>query len=302
MPLSPDIAFILRVIVGRNGFFTVSFPLSERSFWPAFQKRWAALLCEQTVGLGAWSEAMRRALRRGIIEVPNSADAHAALDQLNARLLRLESARQSSSAASLVDETTRVHFVRYGVALLNPPFAAALELDYGMLRLLVNELCDWLQLLKLVPRQVFLLEDFDSQIIGRAIALQLGASFEIVNGDSYTRSKSLIVSADGRNLTAPPLNVVFPGQVLYAFNSSRETGSIAPDVASLTQAEFVVPWQSQRLSSRKIASLVERITGAPLRQSQSHWPARLEFYRARRALLTAGNSIFHRAPMLPETL
>ena len=252
---------------------------------------------------------MRRALSRGIIEVPNSADAHAALDNLNARLLRLESVHQPQGDKPPSDDATLMHFVRYGAALLNVTDAHPLSdspplkqetLSYEKLRLLVDELCQWLQLLKLEPRQVFLLEDFDSQIIGRAVALQLGVGFEIVDGESYARSKSLIVSADGRHLTVSALRAVFPGQVLYALNLHPETGSIVPDVASLIQSEFVLPWQEQRLSARKIAGVVERIANAPLQASPGDWPARLEFYRARRAQLTAGNSIFHRSTMLPE--
>ena len=250
---------------------------------------------------------MRRALGRGIVEVPNSADAHAALDNLNARLLRLESVRQPKSDEPPQDDATLMHFVRYGAALLNAPdayFASSgvkdETLSYEDLRLLVDELCQWLQALKLMPRRVFSTEDFDSQIIGRAVALQLEVSFEIVDGEGYARSKSLIVSADGRHLTASALRAVFPGQALYALNLHQEIGSIAPDVASLTQTKIVLPWHDQRLSARKIAGVAERIFNAPLRASSSDWPARVEFYRARRAQLTAGNSIFHRAPILPE--
>lgn len=279
---------------------------------------------------------MTRALGRGIVEVPNSAEAYAALDNLNWRLTRLisapaasktdDAAENSDLPASQValDSVSRAHFVRYGAALLEAPTpvsaepalptqrgasrqrrdvaSARPELDYDDLRLKINGLCQWLQLLKIVPRRIFLLGDVDSIIIGRAVALQLGVDFQVVNGDGYTHSKSLIVSADSRSLTAPPLRTIFPGQVLYSLNLHRETGSLAPDVASLTQPNLVLPWQNQRLTARKTTEIVERIFNAPLRDTNGDWLGRLEFFRARRALLTAGNSTFNRTAMLPETL
>ena len=254
---------------------------------------------------------MKRALGRGIIEVPSSAEAHAALDNLNSRLARLESARLIDKAAPL-DAVTRALFVRYGAALLSaplPPTSAVhwaiheeqvADLDYAALRLSVNGACEWLQLLKLKPRRVFSLDDFDSQIIGRAMAQQLEAEFEVANGEGFTHSKALIISADSRLLTAPPLRIIFPGQVLYAFNLHRETGAIAPDVSSLASHELTLPWHAERLSARRITGIVERIATAPLRETNGDWLARLEFYRERRMLLAAGNSSFTRLSMLPE--
>ena len=208
----------------------------------------------------------------------------------------------------VADDAMLPHFVRYGAALLRSPVASSncddeteIALDYENLRLAIGDLCAWLELLKLVPRQVLLLEDFDSQIIGRAIALQLDVSHKIVDDASYTRSKSLIVSADSRHLTSAVLRVIFPGQVLYALNLQRASGAIAPDVSSLSQPKLLLPWHEQQLTSRKVSSLAERVSNAPLPASGSDWPARLEFYRARRAYLTAGNSVFHRSPMLPES-
>lgn len=307
-------------------FFIVLSPLrerssSERAFWPAFQKRWAALLCEQTEGLNAWSVAMRHALRQGIIEVPNSAEAHAALDRLDARLLRLNSVHPRAGEALLMDDVTLAHFVNYGAALLSPPAnptflglssdedaddSAVTDepkdeiTDYELLRLTISELCSWLQLLKLVPRRVFMLEDMDSQVIGRAIAMQLGAGFEVVDGDGYTHSKSLLVSADDRFLTSSALRVVFPGQVVYSLNLYHSGAALCPDVASFTQPTLTLPWHDQRSSARRIASLAERISNSPLRSNQNRWLERLEFFRARRAHLVAGNSVFHRSPLLPE--
>ena len=262
---------------------------------------------------------MARALTRGVIEVPNSAEAHAALALLNARLERLESARQSltTSTSAPLDKASQALFVRYGAAMLSAPCAHAgeaapdpahSELNYGQFRLVVEALCDWLRLLKLVPRRVYCLEDFDAQIVGRAIAQQLEVQFEVADGDGFTHSKSLIVSADSRALTAPPLRTIFPSQVLYALNLHRETGAIAPDVASQACANLILPWHNERLSARKIGGIVERIAQAPRnalpspssQKSHTNWSARLEFYRAQRAQLSAGNSAFTRLSMLPE--
>ena len=296
----------------------------HRSFWPAFQKRWAAVLCEQTEGLQLWSENMTQALRRGILEVPNSAEAHVALAQLNVRLSRLESARLSSDDTFL-DEVTRALFVGYGSALLQSPMSSPLNLplrgaslssssdelespesvlEYGELKLSLDQLCQWLRSLKLVPRRIFSLEDFDSQIIGRALARELDIEVSVADGDGFTHSKSLIVSADNRSLLASPLRTVFPAQVLYSFNLHREGGVIVPDVSGISSAESGLPWQEERLSSRKIAGIVERIFVAPTvpPANDDEWPSRLEFYRARREWLTAGNSCYSRTFMSPETL
>ena len=264
---------------------------------------------------------MARALARGIIEVPNSAEAHTALSHLNARLARLESARAFTAEVAPLDAATRAHFVRYGAALLGAPSplpqapaararrsgrgkaVSAVQqgtLDYSALRPIIEGVCEWLELLKLLPRRVYGLDDFDSQIIGRAIAQQLETDFEIANGDGFTHSKTLVVSADSRQLCAPPLRTVFPGQVLYAFNLHRETGAITPDLSSLAMPALSLPWHEERLSARKIAALIERIHSADPVQPSPQWPTRLEFYRARRALLTAGNSSFSRLTMLPE--
>ena len=248
---------------------------------------------------------MRCALSRGIIEVPSSADAHAALDNLDVRLLRLQSLRSPVGTAQfVVDDGALAHFVNYGAALLNAPDSAAqseldgIPLDYWMLRLATNGLCRWLQLLKLLPRQIFVLEDENSQIIGRVVALQLGVGFEIMNGNNYMHSKSLIVGADGRDFTSPALRMVFPGQVLYAFNLHQATGSIVPDAASFIQPKLILPWQNQRLSPSRIASTAERIFNTPLCAPANNWPERLEFYRARREQLIAGNSVFRRSTLL----
>lgn len=279
---------------------------SHRSFWPAFQRRWAAVLCEQTDGLGAWSENMTQALRRGILEVPNSAEAHAALAQLNVRLSRLESARLASNE-SFLDATSRSLFINYGAAILSASPARRPESEtvetvvpYGELKLLLDELCEWLRSLKILPHRIFSLEDFDSQIIGRALARQLDIEFSTVNGDGFTHSKSLIVSVDNCALLAPPLRTVFPVQVLFSLNLYRGGGVIVPDVSAFSSADLVLPWQGERLSSHKITSVIERIIEAPISPAADDWQARLEFYRKRREWLTAGNSCYSRPFMLPE--
>lgn len=274
--------------------------------------RWAALLCEQTDGLEVWSESMTRALGQGIIEVPNSGEAYAALGQLNSRLGRLESARELFDSRSL-DSFTRAHFVRYGAAVLSSPapFSVlpvpvspddSIVLDYANLSLRIDGLCDWLRLLKLMPRKIFVFDDADSIIVGRAVAAQLAVDYEIANGDGYTHSRSLIVSADSRHLVAPPLRTVFPGQVLYSLNLHRESSAIVPDVASLAGQELRLPWHGKSLSSRKITEFVENISNAAFHATNGDWVERLEFFRARRELLTAGNSKFNRIPMLPTDI
>lgn len=251
---------------------------------------------------------MTQALRRGILEVPNSAEAHAALSLLNVRLSRLESARLASSDGFL-DETTRSLFVSYGAAMLSAPSTVASSpaiptgvWQYGELNLSLHQLCEWLRCLKIAPRRIFSLEDFDSQILGRALAQQLNIEFSVADGDGYTHSKSLIVSADNRGLLASPLRTVFPAQVLYSLNLHREGGVIVPDVSGTTSPGLALPWQEERLSARKIAGVVERITQVPVSLATSDWPARLEFYRARRQWLTAGNSCYSRFSMLPEVI
>ena len=288
-------------------FSTVSLSPSVRAFWPAFQMRWAALLCEQTGGLANWSESMARALGQGIIEVPNSDEAYAALDQLNSRLERLESVRANLGSSALLDPFTRAYFIRYGAALLNSStlaIAQGLEeptvLNYEELRLQIDGLCDWLRLLKLMPRKIFLFDDTDSIIVGRAVAAQLAIDFQIADGAGYNRSKSLIVSADSRNLTAPPLRTIFPGQVLYSLNLHLETSAIAPDVASIIGPQLSLPWHRGPISPRKINEFVENISNAPSHSKDEIRGARLEFFRARRDLLAAGNSKFNRFHILPS--
>ncbi len=245
---------------------------------------------------------MARALARGIIEVPSSAEAHAALDSLNVRLKRVESADESVRQSRL-DGISRAHFVRYGAALLSSPLtqtSTSKHFDYAELKLATNALCEWLQQLKLKPRRVYSLEDFDSQILARALAQQFEIDCEVADGDGFTHSKALIVGSDSRQFTASPLRTVFPGQVLYAFNLHRETGTIAPDVSGLTHPEFTFPWQGERLTARKIGAFADRINEVPMAQPSEDWPLRLEFYRSRRALLTAGSSSYSRSLMLPE--
>ncbi len=230
---------------------------------------------------------MTQALRRGILEVPNSAEAHVALAQLNVRLSRLKSVRLAGDAAFL-DETTRALFVNYGSAILNaptetappetaPPETAPPEtarsthdadgdadgvLSYDDLRSRLGELCQWLAVLKISPRRVFSLGDLDSQVLARALADQLNVEFAVADGDGFTHSKSLIVSVDNRALLDFPLRTVFPAQVLYAFNLHREGGGIMPDVTGVSQGKLVLPWQEDRLTQRKINGVVERILAA----------------------------------------
>ncbi len=254
---------------------------------------------------------MTLALRRGILEVPNSAEAHAALAQLNVRLARLESARLAGDE-EILDKTTRALFVNYGAAILSAPeeLAPVLEnlqnsagiLSYGEINLRLYDLCEWLRQLKVVPRCIFALENLDSQILGRALAHQLGVEMSVADGDSFTRSKSLLVSADNRALSASALRAIFPAQVLYSFNLHHQGGVIVPDVSSLAYAGFELPWQQERLSLGKIPSVVERIVGTSMSAVSPQWPARLEFYRTRRQLLTAGNSTYARSSVLPEII
>ena len=251
---------------------------------------------------------MTQALRRGILEVPNSAEAHAALAQLNVRVSRLESARLAVDEAFL-DEMARSLFVNYGAAILSAPSeivpilnATDGILPYGEVNLLLHELCEWLRCLKIMPRQIFTLEDLDSQIIGRALAFQLDVEIGVADGDGFTHSKSLIVSADNRILLASPLRTVFPAQVLYSFNLHRQGGVIVPDVSGVSCVDLALPWHQERLSARKISNVAERIVNTPMPPLNQQWQARLEFYRARRQLLTAGNSTYTRASILPETL
>lgn len=249
---------------------------------------------------------MTRALRRGIIEVPNSLEAHAALAQLNARLERLQSARLTP--VKEIDEATRSLFVSYGAAILSAPDELAWTpetqseiFEYESLRSSLNCLCEWLQALKIAPRRIFSQEDLDSQIIARALASQLSVEWSIAKGgDGLTHSKSLIVSADSRTLYAPPLRTIFPAQVVYAFNLHREGGSIMPDVSGVSRAELIWPWQEERLSPRKISTIVDRIVSEPTTPKPTAWLTRLEFYRSRRSLLSAGNSCYSRLSMLPE--
>lgn len=245
---------------------------------------------------------MARALRRGIIEVPNSSEAHAALAQLNARLARIESAGLSEKEA--VDEVTRALFIRYGAAILTAPGERA-ELDavleYAELRHSLSCFCEWLKLLKIAPRRIFSLEDLDSQIIARVLAEQLSVEWMLAeNGDGFTHSKSLIVSADSRALLAPPLRTIFPAQIVYAFNLHQEGGAIMPDVSGISHADLVWPWQEERLSPRKISDVVNHILSESSTPASATWLSRLEFYRVRRGLLSAGNSCYSRHSILPE--
>ena len=251
---------------------------------------------------------MTLALRRGILEVPNSAEAHAALAQLNVRLARLESARLAGDE-EILDKTTRALFVNYGAAILSASgeLAPVLEnsagiLSYGEINLRLYDLCEWLRQLKVVPRCIFALENLDSQILGRALAHQLGVEMSVADGDSFTRSKSLLVSADNRALSASALRAIFPAQVLYSFNLHHQGGAIVPDVSSLVYAGFELPWQQERLSLGKVTHIVERIVGTSMSAVSPQWPARLEFYRTRRQLLTAGNSTYARSSVLPEII
>ena len=252
---------------------------------------------------------MTQALRRGILEVPNSAEAHAALAQLNVRVSRLESARLASDLE--LNEMSRALFINYGAAILSddseiaPLFADSDgALPYGEVNLLLRNLSEWLRHLKIVPRRIFSLEDLDSQIFGRALAHHLDVEATIAIGDGFTHSKSLIVSADNRALIASPLRTVFPAQVLYSFNLYREGGGVVPDVSGLSRSDLILPWQWERrgpLSLRNLPDAVERIITAPLPPVSAAFSTRMDFYRARRQLLTAGNSTYIRASMLPET-
>ena len=256
---------------------------------------------------------MTQALRRGILEVPNSAEAHAALAQLSVRVSRIESARLAENPAVL-DEMSRSLFINYGAAILSDPTEISSHSDTfdletsdgslsdGEVNLQLRNFCEWLRCLKIVPRRIFTLEDFDSQIIGRVLAHHLDIETSVSNGDGFTHSKSLIVSADNRVLVAAPLRTVFPAQVLYSFNLHREGGGIVPDVAGVSMPRLVLPWHQERLSPRKIANVVERVTSADMNSAPVSLPARLEFYRARRQLLTAGNSTYIRASLLTGVL
>ena len=279
---------------------------SHRSFWPAFQKRWAAVLCERTEGLDVWSENMTQALRRGVLEVPNSAEAHAALARLNARLARLESVRLTSGAEFL-DGTTRSLFVEYGAAILDSSSHEISHLgdpshrgclNYSEVKLLLGELCEWLAALKLAPRRVVSLSDLDSQILGCALARQLNVDFAVADG--FMHSRSLIVSADNRALLDSSLRTVFPAQVLYSFHLHRDSGGIVPDVSGISTETLALPWQDERLTPGKINHIVEHIITATPLALPDNWSLRREFYRARRQLLTVGNSSNARPSLLPQ--
>ena len=75
-------------------------PRDSISFWPAYQQRWAALLCDQTEGLQGWIEQTVRSLARGEMDVPDIAAARSALDDLSARFKRVESLRPAAPAVS----------------------------------------------------------------------------------------------------------------------------------------------------------------------------------------------------------
>lgn len=259
------------------------------------------------------------ALSQGRLDVADIAEARAALDNLSARLGRVESLSSgvdASIGAELVD-----HFIGYGAAILGAPKNGVARrppvLRYGEVRGVLEQLKSWISVLELSPTVVLGLSDRDSQIIARALALRLKLRFESASNDRLSQSEAVIVAADSRSISAPPLQRIFPEQILFAFNLHPSGAALAPDVAGLSWQELILPWHVEAEEAAEEADQDEDGDEAvPLREASSvaaqiaatravndpHWPARLEFYRVRNALLAAGNPRLRRLPMLPRKI
>ena len=280
----------------------------DSSFWPAYQQRWAALLCDKTEGLHAWIERTIHALAQGEMEVSDIFQARAALEDLSARLKRAESLREDDQDA--LDEAVKTHYLRYGAAILSEVANAPAEpLRYGEVRASLEQLKSWLSVMELSPTVVLSVSDRDSQIIARALALRLKLRYESASGDDLAQSEALIVTADSRSIKASALATIFPEQVVFAFNLHPAGGTLAPDVAGRALAAPVFPWHLENgededgepVPPREASSVAAQIA-ATRATPDAGWPARLEWYRAHSSLLAAGNPRFSRVLMLPEGL
>lgn len=302
-----------RLCAARAPFIVLTSPESNE-FWPAFQERWASLLCERTDDLQNWIDEMVRALSQGQLKVADGATARAALDDLHARFKRLESV--SGGVDAEIEARSVGHFVSYGAAILGAPAPTNGEavrprtLRYGEVRAALEQLKTWLSAMELSPAVVLGLSDYNSQIIGRALALRLKMRYESADINRLSQSEAIIVAADSRSIGASTLTRIYPEQVLFAFNVHPLGASLVPDVAALSRLELVFPWQLEAEEAAAEAGADEEVT---LREASSvaaqvaatraindpAWPARLEFYRRRGSLLAAGNPRLTRLPMLP---
>lgn len=286
------------------------------SFWPAYQERWAGLLCDKTDGLQNWIDEMASVLTLGKTDVRNVAEARAALDTLSARLKRVESLKSNGFDHNAIGPDLLNHFVGYGAAILGAPPAnskRALTLRYGEVRGILEQLKSWISIMELSPSVVLGLADRDSQILGRALALRLKMRYETASGDMVSQSEAVVVAADSRSILSPALTTIFPEQVLFSFNLNPLGAALAPDVAGLACHELIFPWQVEaeeqggetedeaELPQREASSVAAQVA-ATRAVNDPGWPARLEFYRVRNTLLAAGNPRLSRLPMLPGAL
>ena len=302
--ISPKLVFVFRL----RAFFIVQILRDPTAFWPAYQEKWAGLLCNQTDGLQNWVDEMLGALSGGASEVTDIAEARAALDNLSGRLKRVESIKAGHDAS--VEEAVVAYFVSYGAALLSAPReidAAGAVARYGEVRGVLEQFKSLISVLELSPSVVLGLADRDSQIIARALALRLKVRYDGLGHDALNQSEAVIVAADSRSLTASALMRIFPEQILFAFNLHPQGAGIAPDVAGLSRLDLVLPWHLEAEETdedadetplREASSVAAQIA-ATRAVSDPSWPARLEFYRVRNTLLAAGNPRFSRLPMLP---
>ena len=288
-------------------------PRDSTAFWPAYQERWAGLLCDRTDGLQSWVDEMRIALSGGQSEVADIAEARAALENLSARLKRLQSVETALEAP--IEAAVIAHFVSYGAAIVGAlKWGAAADtgsapVRYGEVRGVLEQFKSLISVLELSPSVVLGLADRDSQIIARALALRLKLRYDSAGHDALSQSEAIIVAADSRSLNAPVLTRIFPEQILFAFNLHPQGAGLAPDVAGLSRLDLVFPWHLEAAETAEAdddgetplreASSVAAQIAATRAVSDASWPARLEFYRARNALLAAGNPRFSRLPMLP---
>lgn len=284
------------------------------SFWPAYQERWADLLCDNTAGLQKWIDEMGRTLSQGKTDVLDVAEAHAALNILGARLKRVESLKTNGFDSAIITPALRSHFVRYGAAILGAPVVGDAEqtttLRYSEVRGILEQLKSWISIMELSPSVVLGFSDRDSQILGRALALRLKMRYETATGEMLSQSEAILVAADSRSISAPVLATIFPEQVLFAFNLHPLGATLAPDVAGLSRRELIFPWHSEAEESgdmdgelrQREASSVAAQVAATRAVNDPAWPARLEFFRVRNTLLAAGNPRLSRLPMLPGAM
>ena len=275
-PQLGEVAHDLAIVYSRRFRIQDALEVLEKS--PDFQSFWdywfwckLRIMAEQTEGL----EANLQELEQMLVQHPNKEEVifpYQKLAEVREMLLRFQHIGKPEK--NIQDW----HFIQYGAMLLDffeepEQYVAggryvALWGSHETIKVIAERLKHYLDKLNIQFEKVYYLPDRNSEIIGRAIALEFGLESSVY--EQETSEQVLFVSANSTDFDPyyDQLCKIKNGQVVFALNHSWLTASrICPDISGLMSQAYFFPWDGGGIR------IVDAEKGLSERTEPDHRPA-----------------------------